>query len=73
MLIIRRQCVPSQIEELILKSGLSPHYARSSKDGPLDHPTVVEGDAGATAGPGTASSPTSASAPTKIGDRALHR
>jgi len=44
---------PSQIEELILKQpGLSPHYVLEvSKDGPLDHLTVVvEGDADATAG-----------------------
>src|SRR5712692_4745861 len=52
MLIIRGVNVfPSQIEELILKQpGLSPHYALEiSKDGPLDHLTVlVEGnDAGA--------------------------
>ncbi len=41
---------PSQIEELILKQpGLSPHYVLEvSKDGPLDHLTVVvEGDAAA--------------------------
>src|SRR3954452_18138500 len=54
MLIIRGVNVfPSQIEELILKQpGLSPHYLLElSKDGPLDHVTViVEGDAGATAG-----------------------
>jgi len=54
MLIIRGVNVfPSQIEELILKQpGLSPHYVLEvSKDGPLDHLTVVvEGDAGATAG-----------------------
>jgi phenylacetate-CoA ligase len=42
---------PSQIEELILKQpGLSPHYVLEvSKEGPLDHLTVlVEGDAAAT-------------------------
>ncbi|MFL6566260.1 MAG: phenylacetate--CoA ligase PaaK [Burkholderiales bacterium] len=54
MLIIRGVNVfPSQIEELILKQpGLSPHYLLEvSKDGPLDHLTVVvEGDAEATAG-----------------------
>jgi phenylacetate-CoA ligase len=54
MLIIRGVNVfPSQIEELILKQpGLSPHYVLEvTKDGPLDHLTVVvEGDAGATAG-----------------------
>jgi phenylacetate-CoA ligase len=54
MLIIRGVNVfPSQIEELILKQpGLSPHYMLEvSKDGPLDHLTViVEGDSGATAG-----------------------
>jgi phenylacetate-CoA ligase len=53
MLIIRGVNVfPSQIEELILRQpGLSPHYVLElSKDGPLDHLTVVvEGDAGATA------------------------
>jgi phenylacetate-CoA ligase len=47
MLIIRGVNVfPSQIEELILKTpGLSPHYVLEvSKDGPLDHLTVlVEG------------------------------
>jgi len=47
MLIIRGVNVfPSQIEELILKQpGLSPHYLLElSKDGPLDHLTVlVEG------------------------------
>jgi phenylacetate-CoA ligase len=52
MLIIRGVNVfPSQIEELILKQpGLSPHYVLEiSKDGPLDHLTVVvEGDARAT-------------------------
>ena len=51
MLIIRGVNVfPSQIEELILKQpGLSPHYVLEiSKDGPLDHLTVVvEGDAAA--------------------------
>jgi phenylacetate-CoA ligase len=44
MLIIRGVNVfPSQIEELILKQpGLSPHYVLEvSKDGPLDHLTVV--------------------------------
>jgi phenylacetate-CoA ligase len=54
MLIIRGVNVfPSQIEELILKQpGLSPHYVLEiSKDGPLDHLTVVvEGEAGASAG-----------------------
>jgi phenylacetate-CoA ligase len=54
MLIIRGVNVfPSQIEELILRQpGLSPHYVLEvSKEGPLDHLTVVvEGDAGATAG-----------------------
>jgi phenylacetate-CoA ligase len=54
MLIIRGVNVfPSQIEELILKQpGLSPHYVLEvSKDGPLDHLTVlVEGDDGARAG-----------------------
>src|SRR3979411_1431728 len=49
MLIIRGVNVfPSQIEELILKQpGLSPHYVLEiSKDGPLDHLTVlVEGAA----------------------------
>ena len=52
MLIIRGVNVfPSQIEELVLKQpGLAPHYVLEvSKDGPLDHLTVVvEGDAGAT-------------------------
>ncbi len=52
MLIIRGVNVfPSQIEELILKTpGLAPHYVLEvSKDGPLDHLTVlVEGEAGAT-------------------------
>jgi phenylacetate-CoA ligase len=44
MLIIRGVNVfPSQIEELILKQpGLSPHYVLElSKDGPLDHLTVL--------------------------------
>jgi len=44
MLIIRGVNVfPSQIEELILKqSSLSPHYVLElSKDGPMDHLTVV--------------------------------
>jgi phenylacetate-CoA ligase len=54
MLIIRGVNVfPSQIEELILKQpGLSPHYVLEvSKEGPLDHLTVVvEGDEKATAG-----------------------
>jgi phenylacetate-CoA ligase len=54
MLIIRGVNVfPSQIEELILKQpGLSPHYVLEvTKDGPLDHLTVVvEGDPKATAG-----------------------
>ncbi len=54
MLIIRGVNVfPSQIEELILKQpGLSPHYVLEvSRDGPLDHLTVVvEGDPKATAG-----------------------
>jgi phenylacetate-CoA ligase len=54
MLIIRGVNVfPSQIEELILKQpGLTPHYVLEvSKDGPLDHLTVVvEGEPGATAG-----------------------
>ena len=53
MLIIRGVNVfPSQIEELILKTaGLSPHYVLElSKDGPLDHLTVVvEGEATAAA------------------------
>jgi phenylacetate-CoA ligase len=48
MLIIRGvNLFPSQIEELILKQpGLSPHYVLEvTKDGPLDHLTVVvEGD-----------------------------
>jgi phenylacetate-CoA ligase len=51
MLIIRGvNLFPSQIEELILKQrGLSPHYVLEvSKDGPLDHLTVlVEGQADA--------------------------
>ncbi|HEX7220854.1 MAG TPA: phenylacetate--CoA ligase PaaK [Burkholderiales bacterium] len=54
MLIIRGVNVfPSQIEELILKQpGLAPHYVLEiSKQGPLDHLTVVvEGDARACAG-----------------------
>ena len=54
MLIIRGVNVfPSQIEELILKQpGLTPHYVLEvSKEGPLDHLTVVvEGDPAATAG-----------------------
>jgi len=54
MLIIRGVNVfPSQIEELILRQpGLSPHYALEiSKDGPLDHLTVlVEGNDAARAG-----------------------
>jgi phenylacetate-CoA ligase len=52
MLIIRGVNVfPSQIEELVLKqAGLAPHYVLEvSKDGPLDHLTVVvEGDSKAT-------------------------
>jgi phenylacetate-CoA ligase len=52
MLIIRGVNVfPSQIEELILKQpGLTPHYVLEvSKDGPLDHLTVlVEGQQTAT-------------------------
>jgi phenylacetate-CoA ligase len=52
MLIIRGVNVfPSQIEELILREpGLSPHYVLEvSKDGPLDHLTVVvEGEESAT-------------------------
>src|SRR5688572_16785801 len=48
MLIIRGVNVfPSQIEELVLKQpGLSPHYVLEvTKEGPLDHLTVVvEGD-----------------------------
>jgi len=51
MLIIRGVNVfPSQIEELVLKQpGLTPHYVLEvSKDGPLDHLTVVvEGEEGA--------------------------
>ena len=54
MLIIRGVNVfPSQIEELILKQpGLSPHYVLEvSKEGPLDHLTVVvEGEEGAASG-----------------------
>ena len=54
MLIIRGVNVfPSQIEELLMKQpGLSPHYVLElTKDGPLDHMTViVEGDAAACAG-----------------------
>jgi phenylacetate-CoA ligase len=54
MLIIRGVNVfPSQIEELILREpGLSPHYVLElSKDGPLDHLTVVvEGEESATGG-----------------------
>ena len=50
MLIIRGvNLFPSQIEELILRQpGLSPHYVLElSKDGPLDHLTVlVEGKGG---------------------------
>ncbi|HEX4927583.1 MAG TPA: phenylacetate--CoA ligase PaaK [Burkholderiales bacterium] len=53
MLIIRGVNVfPSQIEELILKQpGLAPHYVLElSKQGPLDHLTVVvEGDPAASA------------------------
>ncbi|HET7671750.1 MAG TPA: phenylacetate--CoA ligase PaaK [Burkholderiales bacterium] len=53
MLIIRGVNVfPSQVEELILKTpGLSPHYVLEvSKDGPLDHLTVVvEGEQAAAA------------------------
>jgi phenylacetate-CoA ligase len=43
MLIIRGvNLFPSQIEELILKRGLSPHYVLElSKQGPLDHLTVL--------------------------------
>jgi len=43
MLIIRGvNLFPSQIEELILKQGLSPHYVLElSKQGPLDHLTVL--------------------------------
>jgi len=51
MLIIRGVNVfPSQIEELLMKQpGLSPHYVLElTKEGPLDHMTViVEGDAAA--------------------------
>jgi len=54
MLIIRGVNVfPSQIEELLLKQpGLAPHYVLElSKQGPLDHLTVVvEGEERATAG-----------------------
>ena len=54
MLIIRGVNVfPSQIEELLMKQpGLSPHYVLElTKDGPLDHMTViVEGDAAACPG-----------------------
>ena len=54
MLIIRGVNVfPSQIEELLLKQGgLAPHYVLEiSKQGPLDHLTVVvEGDAAAARG-----------------------
>ena len=54
MLIIRGVNVfPSQIEELLMKQpGLSPHYVLElTKDGPLDHMTViVEGDGAACAG-----------------------
>jgi phenylacetate-CoA ligase len=54
MLIIRGVNVfPSQIEELVLQQpGLAPHYVLEvSKDGPLDHLTVVvEGDSAATKG-----------------------
>ncbi|MGH8723885.1 MAG: phenylacetate--CoA ligase PaaK [Burkholderiales bacterium] len=54
MLVIRGvNLFPSQIEELVLKQpGLAPHYVLEvSKQGPLDHLTVVvEGDAAATAG-----------------------
>jgi phenylacetate-CoA ligase len=54
MLIIRGvNLFPSQIEELILKQpGLSPHYLLEiSRDGPLDHLTVlVEGNDAARAG-----------------------
>jgi len=43
MLIVRGvNLFPSQIEELILKRGLSPHYVLElSKQGPLDHLTVL--------------------------------
>jgi phenylacetate-CoA ligase len=54
MLIIRGVNVfPSQIEELLMKQpGLGPHYVLElTKDGPLDHMTViVEGDPAACAG-----------------------
>jgi len=54
MLIVRGVNVfPSQIEELLLKQpGLAPHYVLElSKQGPLDHLTVVvEGEERATAG-----------------------
>jgi phenylacetate-CoA ligase len=53
MLIIRGVNVfPSQIEELLLKEpGLSPHYVLElSKDGPLDHMTVIVEGAAACAG-----------------------
>ncbi len=54
MLVIRGvNLFPSQIEELVLKQpGLAPHYVLEvSKQGPLDHLTVVvEGNAAATAG-----------------------
>ncbi|MEO8144112.1 MAG: phenylacetate--CoA ligase PaaK [Betaproteobacteria bacterium] len=53
MLIIRGvNLFPSQIEELILKRGLSPHYVLElSKQGPLDHLTVlVETEDGSAAG-----------------------
>ncbi|OLE18155.1 MAG: phenylacetate--CoA ligase [Betaproteobacteria bacterium 13_1_20CM_3_63_8] len=54
MLIIRGvNLFPSQIEELVLKQpGLAPHYLLEvSKNGPLDHLTViVEGDDAARAG-----------------------
>ena len=52
MLIIRGVNVfPSQVEELILKTpGLSPHYVLEvSKDGPLDHLTVLVEGKGAAA------------------------
>jgi phenylacetate-CoA ligase len=43
MLIIRGvNLFPSQVEELILKQGLSPHYVLElSKQGPLDHLSVL--------------------------------
>src|SRR5678815_323718 len=54
MIILRGVNVfPSQIEELLMKQpGLSPHYVLElTKDGPLDHMTViVEGDAAACPG-----------------------